>query len=265
MTTPVKLDALVDLFFTDLSWEQRVRHIAACGYRFIETWNGRDADVLLRMAKAGRACGVELVSIVVNFDGEDEVAPIRAENLDRFLDRADRLADHALAAGCQQGIVTTGRTVTGRSREDQLEALTAALRGAGERVAARGFRLNLEPLNTRVDHPGYFMDSREEGLAVVKAVNLPQVRLLYDLYHMSIMTGHHTAFLEPNIEWIGHFHVAGNPGRHEPFHGEMNTPFVLQRALAAGYAGYFGLEYMPSLPCPDTLVQTRAYLEAVDD
>lgn len=259
----MKADVLVDLFFTDRPWEHRIEAIAECGYRAIETWQGQDPDVLARMHRAGRDCGVDLVSIVVNFDGEDNVAPIRPENLQRFLDRVSRCADHALAAGCSSGIVTTGRTVEGRPRAGQFEALVDALRAAGEQVAGRGFRLTLEPLNTHVDHPGYFMDDRHEGIEAVRRVALPNVRLLYDIYHMSIMTGNHAVFIEEHIKGIGHFHLAGTPGRHEPARGETNYPFLLQRAVEAGYTGYVGLEYKPLMPHAESLRETRAYLQCV--
>ncbi len=256
----IKINALVDLFFKDLPLDERVPAIAACGYKYIETWKGKDAGELRKMQAAGRDCGVELVSIVMNFATEDQVAPIRPENRERFLEQMDRYADNALSAGCRQGIVTAGQAVAGRTPADQRRALVAALRAAGERVASRGFKLNLEPLNTAVDHAGYFLDDPLEGLAIVREVGLPNVRMLYDVYHMTIMTGNQTAFLEQNIEWIGHFHAAGVPGRHEPFAGETNYPFLLRRINAAGYDGFMGLEYMPALPCPETLVKTLEYL-----
>jgi hydroxypyruvate isomerase len=74
------------------------------------------------------------------------------------------------------------------------------------------------------------------------------------------MTGNQTVFIEHNIDFIGHFHSAGVPGRHELFNGETNYPFILKRIEAAGYSGYFGLEYMPLLESRDSLVRTQAYL-----
>ena len=86
---------------------------------------------------------------------------------------------------------------------------------AGILAASKGFRLNLEMLNTEVDHSGYFLDSPQEGIAVVKEIGLENVKALYDVYHMGIMTGNLTAFIKENIDWIGHFHSAGIPGRHD--------------------------------------------------
>lgn len=258
----LKINALADLFFKDISsWGERVKAIAGCGYQFIETWQGGDASVLREMSDAGRDCGVALISIVMNSPSDDRTAPVRRENLARFLDQVDRYADNALAAGCRQGIVTTGPAAEEVDRADQNKALATALRSAGERTAKRGFRLNLEPLNTVVDHAGYFMDDPGEGVDMVKAIGLQNVRLLYDIYHMTIMTGNQTVFIENNIEWIGHFHIAGVPGRHEPFEGETNYPFLLKRIERAGYNGYIGLEYMPELPCPETLIKTKEYLQ----
>ncbi|MEI7436446.1 MAG: TIM barrel protein [bacterium] len=260
----IKIDVLIDLFFKDLPWEQRIACIAECGYRQIETWAGGDAEVLKTMGSAGKQCGVDLISIVMNFASQDQAAPVRKENRQRFVEQMDRYSDYALAAGCRQGIVTTGQSAGGRNYQEQRGALVEALREAGNKLARKGFRLNLEPLNTEVDHAGYFLNSPQDGVAIVKEVGLENVRLLYDVYHMGIMTGNLTAFIEQNIEWIGHFHSAGIPGRHELFNGETNYPFILKRIENAGYTGYLGLEYVPLLESRESLVRTRDYLAACD-
>ncbi len=256
----MKIDVLIDMFFTDLPWEKRVEKIAACGCAHFETWQGGDGVLLKRMADAGSQCGAGLVSIVMNGIMDDKVAPIRGENLGRFVEQMERCADNALAAGCRQGIVTTGQTAPNRDAASQRAALVNALRAAGERLADRLFRLNLEPLNTMIDHKGYFLDDPRDGVAVVNEVGLSNVKMLYDIYHMTIMTGNQTAFLEKNIEAIGHFHVAAVPGRHEPFNGETNYPFMLRRIVAAGYSDFIGLEYSPELPGKESLVKSLEYL-----
>lgn len=255
----VKIDVLVDLFFKDLTWEQRVVKIAECGYRYIETWGGGDANQLQALAAGGKHCGVELVSIVMNFATKDDVAPIRKENLQRFVEQMDCYSDNALAAGCKQGIVTAGQSVGGRTYQEQRAALILALHEAGELLAKKGFQLNLEMLNTEVNHPGYFLESPLDGVAIVKEVGLPNVKILYDIYHMGIATGNLTEFIKNNIDWIRHFHCAGIPGRHEPFNGETNYPFLLDAIEKSGYKGYFGLEYMPLLESGESLQKTLNY------
>lgn len=257
----MKIAPLVDIFFKEKPWEDRVKEISGCGFSYIETWQGKDASILKRLAESGKDCGVKLVSIVINFATDSEVAPISAGNRSRFLDQVDRYSDNALSAGCPQGIVTAGQSIPGLDYQQQRTSLVDSLREAGELVSRKGFCLNLEPLNTEVDHPGYFLDSPFEGISIVKEVGLHNVRMLYDFYHMAIMSGNNTSFVCANIGWIGHFHVAGLPGRHEPYPGEIYYPYMLRSALKAGYEGYFGLEYMPLLGSRETLVKTLAHLE----
>lgn len=252
----IRVDVLLELFFSDLPLDRRVAEIASCGYRAVETWGGGKPEDLALIARAGREAGVSLVSVVLNFPTDDEVAPVRAENRARFLERVDRYSDNALAAGCPAGIVTSGSCIEGLEPERQVENLVEALSEAGALAAGKGFRLNLEPLNTLVDHPGYFLEKRETALEIVKRVALDNVRMLYDIYHMEIMAGNQAEFITSNIEAIGHFHCAGVPGRNEPFEGETNYPFLLRKISEAGYEGYLGLEYRPLMESAESLRKT---------
>mgnify|MGYP000884842465 CR=1 FL=1 len=251
----LKINPLIDLFFTDQPWEKRAELIAACGYRYVETWRGSDPAEL----KSMNGNGVELISIVMNFATQADIAPINPKNQKAFLEHIDRMADNALAAGCTQGIVTAGQQVPSMSYQAQRKSLVEALSEAGNLVADRGFKLNLEPLNTEVDHAGYMLWSPGDAVAVAKETGCANVKILYDIYHMTIMAGNQTAFLRENMDWIGHFHVAGVPGRHEPHEGETNYPFLLREIEKCGYQGYIGLEYMPLLPSRESLRITAEY------
>ncbi len=257
----LKIDALIDVFFKDLPLAERVSKIAECGYKYIETWQGGDAAILKSMANTGKSCGVEIVSVVLNSPGANETAPVAKENLAVFVEQIDSYSDNALAAGCSQGIVTTGPAVGGRSYQEQRKALVEALAIAGEKVASKGFKLNLEPLNLEVDHAGYFLECPKESVAIIKEIGLENVKVLYDIYHMAIASGNLSVFIENNIEWIGHFHSAGVPGRHELFNGETNYPFILNAIEKTSYDGYFGLEYMPLLESGKSLRKTLNYLQ----
>ena len=96
---------------------------------------------------------------------------------------------------------------------------------------------------------------------MVKEISLPNLKILYDIYHMEIMRGNQVDFLVRNASCIGHIHAAGVPGRHEIFNGETNYPFILDALFAAGYEGFVGLEYFPQLESRESLVQTQAYLK----
>jgi hydroxypyruvate isomerase len=109
-----------------------------------------------------------------------------------------------------------------------------------------GVTLCTELLNSKVDHRGYMCDSTAWGVKLCKAVNSPRVKLLYDIYHMQIMEGDVIRTIRDNFQYIGHFHTAGNPGRHEiDSTQELNYRPVAQAILDLGYQGYFAHEYSP--------------------
>lgn len=256
----LKLDVLFDVFWKDSVPEERIAEIAACGYKYVETWLGGDAAQLKSIGTACKENDMQLVSIVMNFAGDDAVAPVRKQSLGAFLAKIDEYSDNALAAGCHAGIVTSGNLVEKMSLDEHKKNMVEAMRQAGELVAKKEFMLNIEPLNTSVDHPGYYLNCRQNAVDIIKEVALDNVKILYDIYHMGIMGGNQTSFIEQNIQSIGHFHAAGIPGRQELFYSEINYPFLMDTIESAGYCGYFGLEYMPSLSCPETLVKTLEYL-----
>ena len=116
----LKICPLIDLFFTqEKSWKARAEQIAACGFSAIETWKGANSDELKEMACGG----VELVSIVMNFATEAEVAPCNPKNRAAFVERVEKYTANALEAGCHRGIVTTGQQVGGLSYAAQRAAV----------------------------------------------------------------------------------------------------------------------------------------------
>jgi hydroxypyruvate isomerase len=150
--------------------------------------------------------------------------------------------------------------IPGLDRAKAMQSMIETLSLAGKVCEKHDVTLLLEPFNTRVDHPAYFLDSPHDCVAVVKAVNSPGVRMLFDIYHMQIMAGDVTAFIRSNIRWIGHFHVAGVPGRHEPEHSELNYPFILAEIDRLGYRGGVGLEYWPTVDPAESLRTTMRWL-----
>jgi hydroxypyruvate isomerase len=110
----------------------------------------------------------------------------------------------------------------------------------------KGINICMELLNSRVDHPFYMCDSTEWGVLVCKLVNSPRVKLLYDIYHMQIMEGDLIRTIRDNIQWIGHFHTAGNPGRRDMDDTqEIYYPAVARAIAEADYDGYVGHEFLP--------------------
>ncbi len=104
----------------------------------------------------------------------------------------------------------------------------------------------LELLNSKVNHKDYMADHTAWGVDLMKRVNSPRVKLLYDIYHMQIMEGDLIRTITENIAFIGHFHTGGNPGRHELDDSqEVNWHAVAKAVADTGYLGYFSHEFLP--------------------
>lgn len=120
------------------------------------------------------------------------------------------------------------------------------LRRVTPAAEAKGVTLVLELLNSKVDHKDYQCDHTAWGVQVMQLVNSPGVKLLYDIYHMQIMEGDIIRTLIDNIAYIGHFHTAGNPGRHDMDDTqELYYPPIMRAIAATNYTGYVGHEFIP--------------------
>jgi hydroxypyruvate isomerase len=129
--------------------------------------------------------------------------------------------------------------------EERRATLVANVAFVADLIAPAGVELLLEPINTRVDIPGYFYSTSAEAVSIIEAAARPNVRLQYDIYHMQIMEGDLARTIERLLPQIGHVQLADNPGRAEPGTGEIAYPWLLERIDALGYDGWIGCEYRP--------------------
>lgn len=154
--------------------------------------------------------------------------------------------DHAARRGIANLICFSGNRYGGVD-DDTGAAITAEglARVAGAAEDA-GVTLVLELLNSKVNHPGYQCDHTAWGVRVCEAVNSPRVRLLYDIYHMQIMEGDIIRTIQRHHAWFGHYHTAGNPGRHDLDDAqELQYPAIMRAVAATGYTGFVGQEFLP--------------------
>jgi hydroxypyruvate isomerase len=127
--------------------------------------------------------------------------------------------------------------------------------------------LCLEMLNSKVavemkGHPGYQGDNVEYCMEIVKKVGSPRMKLLFDVYHVQIMQGDLISRIKEHQDYIGHYHVAGNPGRNEPDEKqEINYRRVMKAIVETGYDGYVGQEFLPT---GDPLVGLRDAVNLCD-
>ena len=127
--------------------------------------------------------------------------------------------------------------------EAELEATYIAnLQFAADRFATIGATVMVEPINSRIDMPGYWLDDVNKALRLIESIDRSNVKLQLDLYHAQIIQGDLARAIEENIEHIGHVQIADNPGRHEPGTGEIHYPFLFALLDRLGYAGWVGCE-----------------------
>ncbi|HWX35342.1 MAG TPA: TIM barrel protein [Steroidobacteraceae bacterium] len=118
-------------------------------------------------------------------------------------------------------------------------------------AAELGVTVCVELLNSKVDHAGYQGDHTAFGVAVMEGVNSPHVKLLYDIYHMQIMEGDVIRTIRGNIQWIGHFHTGGVPGRHEINDSqELNYRGIAAAIADLNYRGFIAHEFVPTRADP---------------
>lgn len=151
----------------------------------------------------------------------------------------------------------------GLSRETGIENTARGLSRVAQAADEAGVTLALELLNSKIDHPDYQCDRTAWGLEVIARVNSPAVRLVYDVYHMQVMEGDVIRTIEAHHDAFAHFHVAGNPGRHEPDHTqELWYPAIYGAIARTGFDGYVGMEFIPR---GDPIAALQGALDAFRD
>ena len=156
-------------------------------------------------------------------------------------------------------VITFSGNRAGMSDEEGAKNAIIGLNRVKKIAEDNGVVICMELLNSKVNHKDYMCDHTAWGLRVVQAVNSPHVKLLYDIYHMQIMEGDLVSTIQQNIQWLGHFHTGGVPGRHE-LDGtqEVQWDGVMRGIAATSYQGYVAHEFVPTR---DPLTSLR---EAVD-
>ena len=225
-----------------MSQDQLFAEIAAIGYPAVEIW-GRGDD-FENFCENVANHGLRVVSI----SGHDSLPDglNNPANHDRIADELQESIDVAAANDVGGLICFSGNHIPGMSEQEAIANTAACLRRAAPHAEAKGVNLNLELLNSKVNHAGYQCDHSAWGLAVVQQVESPNVKLLYDIYHRQIMEGDVIRTMTDNLNAIGHIHTAGNPGRHElDDNQELNYRGICRALSDAGYDGYVGHEFHP--------------------
>lgn len=248
---PGRLEAglVIDAVMPDVPLAERLERVAATGFRNVEFWNPvalcPDPAELARLAEHA---GVALNSqVLVSPDGRLGGGLVDPSRRAEMLERLRAAFAYGREAGIAAGIICTGNGVEGTSDAAMRQSVVDGLKAAAELAEAEGVTLLLEPLNTAVDHPGYWLASSDLGAEICREVGSPRVKLLFDCYHMEITEGDLAGHIARHADVIGHFHAAGVPGRHEPCVGRLDYGPVVEHIASLGWRGVISLEYRPSI------------------
>jgi hydroxypyruvate isomerase len=146
---------------------------------------------------------------------------------------------------CNRLIVLTGNKVPGLSPQEHHASCVEGLKKAADLAAAKNVQILLENIDPE-ENPKYFLTSVAEGFEIVREINSPHVRFLYDFFHEQISEGNLIEKLEKNIDFVGLVHIADVPGRHEPGTGEIHYPNIYRKLAQLKYDRYVAMEFLPT-------------------
>ena len=215
----MRLCVPIPCFFGDMDFCEGLRRVKALGYDAAETynWKGLDFDAVRRTCEE---TGVELLSMCTS-----EFRMTDPTFRQAWLDGLEESCQAANRMGVKRLITQVGQD-TGAPREQQHAAIVETLNLARPILEKSGVTIMLEPLNTLVNHPGYYLWSAVEGFEIIREVNHPLVKLVYDIYHQQVMEGNIIPNITKNLDCIAHLHSAGHPGRNELQYGENDYKVI---------------------------------------
>ncbi|HZS71767.1 MAG TPA: TIM barrel protein [Candidatus Acidoferrum sp.] len=242
-TTPVKRKGRIQQSvsrwcYQKIELDKLCAYAAEIGLKAIDLLNPDEYEVPKRY---GLVCAMAYAG-----GGEIPNAMNRVENHARIEEGFRKYIPLAAKAGVVNVITFSGNRA-GMSDEEGAKNTITGLNRVKKIAEDHGVTICLELLNSKVDHKDYMCDHTAWGVNVVQAVDSPRVKLLYDIYHMQIMEGDLVRTIQKNIQWIGHFHTGGVPGRHE-LDGtqEVQWDGVMRGIAATDFKGYVAHEFVPS-------------------
>ena len=251
---PFKISVMLWTVFQKHPFEQRLEKVAAAGYHAVELvdefahWSDDDYK---KVNSLRRSLGIQFDTM---FGAGNLADP---NQRDKFLAGIRNSLASAEKLECPSMICMSGNEVAGMTRQAQHQSIVEGLKRAAEIVQGKGVTLLLENIDPE-ENPHYYLSSVAEGFRIIRQVDHPQVKFLYDFFHEQIAEGNLISKLEKNIDQVGLVHIADVPGRHEPGTGEINYQNVYRKLAALKYSHYVAMEFIPTGDPIETLKRARA-------
>ncbi|XP_040830270.1 putative hydroxypyruvate isomerase [Ochotona curzoniae] len=264
---PLRFSANLSWLFPELpDLPARLRAASSSGFEAAEVaWPYTEAPEAL--ARAAKDAGLRLVLINTppgdQEKGEMGLGAVPGRQA-AFREGLEQAVLYAKVLGCPRVHLMAGRVPQGAERaavQGEMETVFLEnLRYAAEVLAQENLVGLLEPINTRVSDPRYFLDTPQQAAAILQKVGRPNLQLQMDLFHWQIMDGNLTGNIRQFLPIVGHVQVAQVPGRGEPSSpGELNFPYLFQLLEDEGYQGFVGCEYRPQGDTVEGLNWLHAY------
>jgi hydroxypyruvate isomerase len=244
-----KITSSVMLWTLKGSFEEKLEIAARAGLQSVELigeytdWTGAD---IARIRKMARSFGLGMDTLLASHDwGKRPVSMVDPAQRDAMLADVRNAIGFAKKLEIPQIILMSGNAIEGRTHDEQYASLLEGTKRAGDLAAEAQLTMIVEPLNSLINHKGFFLNTCTEGLKLIREVDNPHVRLLFDLYHEQVQQGNVIRTLTEAAPEVAVFHVADNPGRNDPGTGEMNYPNIYKAIKKTGFAGYLTMEYLP--------------------
>ncbi len=244
-----KITSSVMLWTLSGSFDDKLQTSAKAGMQSVELvteyihWTDEDVKKYKKMAQS---FGLGMDTILAQNDWTKRpVTMVNPAHREAFLADVKSGIEWSKKLDVPQIILMSGNDQPGMSHEEQYASLLESAKRAADLAAASDAKLIIEPLNSKVNHKGYFLNNCTEGLKLVKEVDNPHFRLLFDIYHEQVQVGNVIRTLTEAEPYVAVYHIADNPGRNDPGTGEMNYDNIYKAIQKTGYSGYITMEYLP--------------------
>ena len=239
-------------------FDQRVAKVADAGYHAIELVKEYQDWTATDFARARQQ--FQQLNMVVDACSGIDASLCDPSQRDLLLQQIRIQLKVLSELQCSRLILLTGNVVPNLSREQMLANCVEALKRAADVCAPQNVEILLENIDPE-ENPKYFLTSVAEGFQIVRGVNHPRVRFLYDFFHEQIAEGNLIEKLEKNLDLVGLVHVADVPGRHAPGTGEINYANVFRTLGRLGYSHYIAMEFLPTGDVVSELRTAREFAE----
>jgi len=256
----------IEMIYPQIKSYEKIVKIKEAGFSQIEFWDWKDKNLTLFDSLCNKY-GIK----IANFSGQRKGDLIAISTHKHILSELNEATKVAEKLGCPNLMLLSnqleedGKVANSYEEVSLEEKYKNIIYGLEKSInlTPESITLLLETLNTKVDHPGYYLSDIDTAVRIVREINHPRLKILADLYHLGVMGFNLKDIIRKYLPEIRYFHVADIPGRHEPGTGNINWKEILELIKDEGYEGFVGFEYSPAYDSDESLVKIKNLWQSV--